>query len=111
MKRINGLSGISCVLLLSAPLLLAGCEGIESPFGNSQASSNYDNYDYNKANAANAHATKGTTGNIKGHPSATTTLVEPGVSTVKNPKATSTTTSTVPLEAPMVPGVAPSVGQ
>ena len=110
MKQVNFLAGISYALILSAPIFLAGCEGITSPFNTSSASSNYDNYDYNKANSTNGPANKGTSGSTKGK-SGATTLVEPGMSTVNNPKATSTTTSTVPLDAPMVPGAAPSVGQ
>lgn len=119
------LTTLSYSLILSAPLLLSGCESMDNLFGRSDAA----DYTYSKPAPHTTFKHSSTTPAPK---TETTRLVEPGISTVNTPPHTAvlkrnatdsvktasdanssaaSTTSSVPVTGPMVPSMAPSVSQ
>ena len=126
MKRIN-LIGVSAVMAISMPLMLAGCDGIAG-FGSSEPPPVYDQgYRHGHrhanadANAAHAHARSHgyRHGNVQAEPAAAqevtkshvrkSAATDSGVPASSTPKSTRATA--VSTDAPMVPGKAPAVGQ
>lgn len=110
MKRINVLAVVPYTLVVSLPLILASCTTPE--FMDIGGSRNSDNY-YNQApqtSTSTAHSVKNAAQASPKAKATTTKMVEPGISTVDMSKPTSTTTSVAPVDGPMVPGTAPSVG-
>lgn len=112
MKRIKALTSIPYFLVLAAPVFLAGCDSMSSPFARSDVPYGYDNHDYRRVHTAVTGTDTGTESTTAHKEVKDVTAVEPGMSTVKTPSVTpASTTSTVTTDAPMVPGAAPVLGQ
>lgn len=111
MKSANIFTAAPRILVVTLPLVLASCANMPGFMNDSRDSENY----YSQPPLATTSS--GTTAH-KSHaqhvaPKAkvpTTKMVEPGVSTVVMPKSASVMPSAAPVDGPMVPGNAPSLG-
>lgn len=112
MSCINLLKGVVPALLLATPLLLTGCEAFNDPYNNSPS---YD-YNYDRPTAAVTTSPNNAAPNARVQTNGTT-MVQPGISTVKTPRpaassaAATATKASSATDGPSVPNMAPTVGQ
>lgn len=111
MKPANIFTAAPRVLVLTLPLVLASCANMPGFMNDSRDSENYYSQPPLATTSTSTAVHKSHTQHVASKAKVPTTkMVEPGVSTVVMPKSASTTPSAAPVDGPMVPGTAPSLG-